>query len=80
MRYDYRCQGCGYTEEREYPALEKPDTIECPSCEGSVMVTVILQAPGVELKGSGWPSKFYKDTVYISQDKLPKGYKQHTGL
>jgi putative FmdB family regulatory protein len=46
--YEFRCDTCGYVQEKCFPIAEKPDSIPChPHCQGQAQF--IISAPAVQI-------------------------------
>lgn len=52
MKYQYKCEKCGNTEEREFP-LGKPKRVYC-HCRK--LMSRVIENPKIVFKGSGWAS------------------------
>ena len=51
--YNYKCNHC----DHDFTAFKKVDernTAECPKCKNIAPKSGLLQAPGIQFKGSGW--------------------------
>ena len=49
--YEYECKKCGHRFER-IQKFSDPHVKKCPECGGKV--ELLLSAPAVQFKGSGW--------------------------
>lgn len=64
--YDYRCTACGHEFEADQRITDDPLT-DCPSCGGHIERQI---GPCMFLlRGSGWPSKYYKSITHEEIEK-----------
>lgn len=76
-RYDYRCEFCGATIEREFPMAEVPAEVTC-ECEAPAH-RVFSSPAAIHFKGGGFYATDVKGTVGRRRrpnpgDDLHKGF------
>jgi len=69
--YEYRCTACGHQQEFLQKASDAPFTV-CTQC-GKETFSKLLNAPGFQLKGSGWYATDFKNKGSTGSKPESKG-------
>jgi putative FmdB family regulatory protein len=69
--YEYRCNACGFEQERLQKMSDAPLT-QCPSC-GQDSLRKLVSAAGFQLKGSGWYATDFRNGAKGGKADKPEG-------
>ena len=56
--YEWECRECGRVFEKMYKIKEKPESVECPECQGDSQS--IISKTTFHLAGGGWAKDGYE--------------------